>query len=212
MEEVLKLEFLTDINYIRLFINIIILFACTRLIEYTYGKYSFSNDNKPLFTKHLFNFTISIFLIVSVVKSSIALSLGLVGALSIIRFRTAIKEPGQLITLLILTALSISMAAEKEVLGIIITFIYYLNSIVVAKRNSLNKNSSFENSKILRVSMKENSIKVSDLVKINNIERIYNDVNKVIHPEFIINSKENELESILEKLKSYGEIISYEFL
>jgi hypothetical protein len=212
MEDALKLEFLSDINYIRLIINIIILYACTWLIEYTYGKYSLSNDNKPLFTKHLFNFTISIFLIVSVIKSSIALSLGLVGALSIIRFRTAIKEPGQLITLLILTALSISMAAEKEILGIIITFIYYLNSIVVAKRNSLNKNSSFENSKILRVSMKENNIKVSDLVKINNIERIYNDVNKIIHLEFIINSKENELESILEKVKSHGEIISYEFL
>src|SRR5262245_48691720 len=32
-------------------------------------------------------------LIVTVVKSSVALSLGLVGALSIVRFRTPIKEP-----------------------------------------------------------------------------------------------------------------------
>ena len=38
-------------------------------------------------------------LIISVVKSSLTLSLGLVGALSIIRFRTAIKEPEELMNL-----------------------------------------------------------------------------------------------------------------
>ena len=37
-----------------------------------------------------------IFLIVFTIKSSIVLSLGLVGALSIIRFRTAIKETEQI--------------------------------------------------------------------------------------------------------------------
>ena len=35
-------------------------------------------------------------LVISVVKSSLALSLGLVGALSIVRFRTPIKEPEEL--------------------------------------------------------------------------------------------------------------------
>ena len=39
---------------------------------------------------------ITTFIIISIVKSSLALSLGLVGALSIIRFRTAIKEPEEL--------------------------------------------------------------------------------------------------------------------
>ena len=34
-------------------------------------------------------------LVITVVKSSLALSLGLVGALSIVRFRTPIKEPRQ---------------------------------------------------------------------------------------------------------------------
>ena len=75
----------------------------------------------------MFPFVIAIFFIVSVIKSSIALSLGLVGALSIIRFRTAIKEPGQLITLLILTSLSISVAAEKEFLGTF-DFFYICNT------------------------------------------------------------------------------------
>lgn len=118
MDELFKLNFLTDINYIRLFISLILLFLCSKAIEFTYNKYAYSNDNKVLFSKQMFPFLISMFLIVSVIKTSIALSLGLVGALSIIRFRTAVKEAGQLIVFFILTALSISMAAEKELLGI----------------------------------------------------------------------------------------------
>ena len=38
-------------------------------------------------------------LVITVVKSSLALSLGLVGALSIVRFRTPIKEPEELVYL-----------------------------------------------------------------------------------------------------------------
>ena len=40
--------------------------------------------------------TITTTIIIAVIKSSLALSLGLVGALSIIRFRTPIKEPEEL--------------------------------------------------------------------------------------------------------------------
>ena len=42
-----------------------------------------------------------IILVISIVKSSLALSLGLVGALSIVRFRTPIKEPEELASLFI---------------------------------------------------------------------------------------------------------------
>ena len=37
-----------------------------------------------------------VFLVILIVKSSLALSLGLVGALSIVRFRTPVKEPEEL--------------------------------------------------------------------------------------------------------------------
>jgi len=211
MDEIIKLGFLTEINYLRIFIDIIILLICSKCIEYTYNKYTHSNDNKILFVNQMFPFLLAIFLIVSVIKSSIALSLGLVGALSIIRFRTAIKEPSQLITLLILTALSISVAAEKEFLGVLITFIFIIHTIVKNKNNSVEIN-NFEKKKILRISIKESNINISDLASIKNIERIYSDINKIIHIEFSIISINEELKSILEKVKSHGEIITYEVL
>lgn len=54
-------------------------------------------------------------LIISVVKSSLALSLGLVGALSIVRFRTPIKEPEELAYLFISIAMGLGLGADQTV-------------------------------------------------------------------------------------------------
>jgi hypothetical protein len=52
-------------------------------------------------------------LIISVVKSSLALSLGLVGALSIVRFRTPIKEPEELAYLFLAIAMGLGLGAGQ---------------------------------------------------------------------------------------------------
>ena len=51
--------------------------------------------------------------IISVGKVSLALSLGLVGALSIIRFRTPIKEPEELAYLFVAVAIGVGLGAER---------------------------------------------------------------------------------------------------
>ncbi|MCP4001152.1 MAG: DUF4956 domain-containing protein [Gammaproteobacteria bacterium] len=52
-------------------------------------------------------------LIITVVKTSLALSLGLVGALSIVRFRTPIKEPEELAYLFIAIAIGLGLGANQ---------------------------------------------------------------------------------------------------
>jgi hypothetical protein len=54
-------------------------------------------------------------LIITVVKSSLALSLGLVGALSIVRFRTPIKEPEELAYLFLAIAMGLGLGANQVV-------------------------------------------------------------------------------------------------
>jgi hypothetical protein len=51
-------------------------------------------------------------LVILTIKSSLALSLGLVGALSVIRFRTPIKEPEELSYLFLAVGLGVGMGAE----------------------------------------------------------------------------------------------------
>ena len=57
----------------------------------------------------------SMVLIISIIKSSIALSLGLVGALSIVRFRTPIKEPEELLYLFVAIAVGLGLGANQIV-------------------------------------------------------------------------------------------------
>ena len=64
--------------------------------------------------------------IISVVKSSLALSLGLVGALSIVRFRTPIKEPEELAYIFLSIALGLALGADQReaaVIGVIVVLV-----------------------------------------------------------------------------------------
>ena len=88
-------------------IGFIVTVFLSLLLRLIYIKYSDSVSNKSLIANIFPLFGVSIFLIVITIKSSIVLSLGLVGALSIIRFRTAIKEAEQIVYFLILTPVSL---------------------------------------------------------------------------------------------------------
>ena len=60
-------------------------------------------------------------MVITVVKSSLALSLGLVGALSIVRFRTPIKEPEELGYLFLTIAVGLGFGAGFSLITTIIT-------------------------------------------------------------------------------------------
>ena len=62
-------------------------------------------------------------LVIAVVKSSLALSLGLVGALSIVRFRTPIKEPEELAYIFLSIALGLCLGADQREAALIGVFV-----------------------------------------------------------------------------------------
>ncbi len=96
------------------------------ILRTIYIRFSSSVSNKLLIANIFPLFGVSIFLIVITIKSSIVLSLGLVGALSIIRFRTAIKEAEQIVYFLILTGISIATAAGSYFFPIIMLFFIFV--------------------------------------------------------------------------------------
>ena len=59
---------------------------------------------------------ITIMVVITIVKSSLALSLGLVGALSIVRFRTAIKEPEELAYTFFAIAIGLGAGADQIII------------------------------------------------------------------------------------------------
>ncbi|MCA9192069.1 MAG: DUF4956 domain-containing protein [Planctomycetales bacterium] len=58
--------------------------------------------------------------VITVVKTSMALSLGLVGALSIVRFRAAIKEPEELVYLFLCIGLGLALGAGQPLLAVVL--------------------------------------------------------------------------------------------
>lgn len=70
-------------------------------------------------------------LIISVIKSSVALSLGLVGALSIVRFRTPVKEAEELVYIFMAIAVGIGLGANY-IMTTIVTFLLILIVLKIA--------------------------------------------------------------------------------
>lgn len=107
---------------INLFFCIIISF----FIRFFYLNYSTNLSNKNQIADIITLLAPIIFFIIVIIKSSIALSLGLVGALSIVRFRTPIKEPEELIYLFFSIAVGISFGAFQTIIAIFISLIILL--------------------------------------------------------------------------------------
>ena len=180
-----------------LFVAIILCF----LIQLAYNKTSRSLSNSENFSRNFIVLGLTTTIIITIVKSSLALSLGLVGALSIVRFRAAIKEPEELVFLFLIIAVGLGCGAGQinitvvgTLIAIIIIFIMYFS-----KRNrqeiSIDKfNVSLISNKKLD---KDNLKKIIDLVS-----------NYSLQSEFISISQHSDSTTInlLSKFKNINNI------
>ena len=116
-------------------LNLAIVVVLSLILEKTYLKCAKNVSNRKMFA---FNFTLlalTTMTIITIVKSSLALSLGLVGALSIVRFRNAIKEPEELAYLFLTICIGLGLGANQVkvtilafiVIVIILWFRYFIS-------------------------------------------------------------------------------------
>lgn len=84
-----------------------------------YTKFGTSLSNREKMASSFSALSMTTMLVISIIKSNLALSLGLVGALSIVRFRAAIKEPEELIFLFLNISIGIGFGADQ---GLLIIF------------------------------------------------------------------------------------------
>ena len=103
------------------------------LIQLFYVKFSSTLSNRMNFSKNFVILGVTTCIIIVIVKNSLALSLGLVGALSIVRFRAAIKEPEELVYLFLVIAVGLGCGAGQIkvitvgiLTSLLIIFAYYL--------------------------------------------------------------------------------------
>ncbi len=201
-----NLNFFTNQN-IQIDLNSFILgLTCIALlcliIKLFYIRFSSTLSNRVDFSKNFIILGITTFIIIMIIKNSLALSLGLVGALSIVRFRTAIKEPEELIYLFLVITAGLGCGAGQLKITIVgVSFaliVIYINYLFLSK------------SKIVYSELINLAIVVEADMKHDTINNLISELKKVsTELNFVSMSKTNKDTSINIEIrpKKFEEII-----
>jgi hypothetical protein len=106
----------------------ILLSAIFAMLYVAFGE---AHSNRRSFARNFVLLCMITTAIIMVIKQSIALSLGLVGALSIVRFRVAIKDPEELTFLFLMIAIGIGCGAGET--GLTVTFALIAMALLLAR-------------------------------------------------------------------------------
>ena len=153
-------------------INLITAIILSFLVQQTYNKTAKTLSNVQNFSKNFVILGLTTAIIITIVKSSLALSLGLVGALSIVRFRAAIKEPEELVFLFLIISVGLGCGAGQLGITIIGTIIAIIIIFAHSRFESREKRIRIENFNFSIISKKKldsNNLKdVIDIVTNNS--------------------------------------------
>ena len=139
------------------------------IVTYIHSKFSYK------WLRNNFNIYVGITLpvigliITTVIGSNIALSIGMIGALSIVRFRTPIRTPYELVHYFSLLTIGISAKVDLSITIILIIILsvlpYFIKRFSLIDKNSLSENEG----KLL--------LNFQGLMKENELDKIVNDKN-----------------------------------
>jgi len=112
-----------NISILGLGTNIIMAAVLCVLLSLFYIRFGTTLSNRFHLAKIFVLLGVTTTLVITVVKASLALSLGLVGALSIVRFRTAVKEPEELAFIFLCIAIGLGLGSDNRVVTLVAFFL-----------------------------------------------------------------------------------------
>lgn len=151
-----------QIDYSYLVFALLLSALLAYILGVLYSKYGMSISNRKHFSSNFVLLTTTTTLIIMIIKSSLALSLGLVGALSIVRFRAAIKEPEELAFLFLTISIGLGLGAGQLLTTLMAFFII---SLLICWRGKTHKKDENSN---LYLTISGKSIKLDNIVSILN--------------------------------------------
>jgi len=211
-------EFLTstpvqvDLPY--LVLALIVAAVLAFILGKVYVKYGTSLSNRRKFSGNFVLLATTTTLVILIIKSSLALALGLVGALSIVRFRAAIKEPEELSFLFLNIAIGLGLGAGQ--LRTTVVAFALISMFIVGRHFTRNKE---ENQNLyLMVSGKNLSLeKIVEILKKNSaavrLKRFDESKTGLLEASFLIDFNSfSQLEKTKKALNSFSKSISITYL
>ena len=206
-----------NIPIIRFIVNIILSALLAVSLRLIYIKYGNSLSNRKQFSQNFLLLCTTTMLMITIVKSSLALSLGLVGALSIIRFRAAIKEPEELAYLFLAIAIGLGLGADQTIITIIAVIIISL-IIIATKMLSKNFNEN-QNLHLTIQSTGDQRINIDDILKIlkKNCDAVdlrrLDETNEILEASFMVEAKNfSQLNNAKDELQQLNDTLKITFL
>jgi hypothetical protein len=103
---------------LRFVVNLLIGGLLSLIIRELYKRFCSTLSNRENFANSLPLFTLATIVVIFVVQYSPALALGLVGALSVVRFRASIASPEEIVYLLLCVGLGVALGASHLLLAV----------------------------------------------------------------------------------------------
>lgn len=197
-------DFNSTINIYHFILNIAIVTLIAFLVKLFYIKFGRAISNRTRFSNNFVPLALATMLIITVIKSSVALSLGLVGALSIVRFRAAIKDPEELTYLFLIIGLGLIGGANKPLLALVSFAIFlpllYLNNKMEQKKNPISNKASLH-IKVSGSSIDHLSQLIAPYTSHLDLKRVDHEGTDINASYQCILSEAAGLDSIIEKIK-----------
>ena len=164
-----------DISYTNFIFAILVSAFLAFLVKIAYIRISRTLNDREYFSDTFIPLAVITTLVITVVKFSLALSLGLVGALSIVRFRAAIKEPEELVYLFFIIGIGLANGANQFLVSIICAFFIIL--ILFIKKyfdnNKNAKNLSDSSVNVLQIEISDKDKSVEEIIEILKTKTLY---------------------------------------
>jgi uncharacterized membrane protein YhiD involved in acid resistance len=120
-----------DLNPAQIILSFLLAFALSYLWATVYRKTHSGISYTRSFFLTIIMMAPAVAMVMMAIGSNVALSLGLVGALSVIRFRTVIKDPKDMLYLFVSIGIGLTAGANAWMVGIIGTVIVSVMAVVL---------------------------------------------------------------------------------
>ena len=172
-------DFLNEVSLqvpiIPFIINLLVAAILALILQRIYIRYGRSLSNRVSFARNFILISMTTMLVITIVKSSLALSLGLVGALSIVRFRAAIKEPEELAFIFVAIGIGLGLGADQRIITII-ALVIIISVIVVY--SILDRYGESEQNLFLTINSKGRKPKLDQIQEVLNTYCVASDIRR----------------------------------
>lgn len=181
-----------EVGHQQFFLNMLLAALLAYSLGMFYVRFGTAMSNRRKFARNFMLLALTTMMIIHIVQTSVALSLGLVGALSIVRFRAAIKEPEELAYLFLNVGIGLGMGANEPIITTI-SFVVILGLLLLQVRFVRKEKAKAPESMFVNITA--SGVDVKDITKtlVRNFESVQlkrmDQIEGRLHLSYLINTE-----------------------